>query len=432
MGNLFKFLFLGTIVSFFLFPISFMGLPVGLNTKVMLAGFGGIMIVYRFFELWKVRMTYGLLASTLIALVFSFICFISTDINHTDDYSYATYIGSFAIWLLSAYAVTEFIRFFYGEVSFKILTFYIAGVCFTQCVLAMVIDHVPAFRSLVDAVVFQGQDFLKRVDRLYGIGASLDPAGVRFSICLVLIAGLLSGNEEVRKSNKNITLLLIAYFTIVVIGNSISRTTIIGFGGSLVLFFLSSGLFSFIIKLDSIKLGVLSFVIIAIGVVATVYFYQTSDSFYEQMRFAFEGFFSWVETGEWRTDSTDKLNNEMWIWPTDTKTWLIGSGVFGNYVYSTDIGYCRFILYCGLIGFSVFAILFVFNALYFMSKHKGYRLMFFVFLAITFVIWLKVATDIFFIYALFYCVDYFTAEEEVKDTELIEKNEDNLLYPRYV
>ena len=45
------------------------------------------------------------------------------------------------------------------------------------------------------------------------------------------------------------------------------------------------------------------------------------------MRFAFEGFFNWVEKGEWSTSSTEKLNREMWIWPNDQRTWLIGSGL---------------------------------------------------------------------------------------------------------
>lgn len=46
----------------------------------------------------------------------------------------------------------------------------------------------------------------------------------------------------------------------------------------------------------------------------------------------------------------------MWVWPEDVKSWIIGTGLFANFVYSTDIGYCRFILYCGLIGFGTFVL----------------------------------------------------------------------------
>ncbi len=128
-----------------------------------------------------------------------------------------------------------------------------------------------------------------------------------------------------------------------------------------------------------------------------------------------KAFFNWVEKGEWSTGSTDKLNREMWIWPEDQKTWLIGSGLFGLFVYNTDVGYCRFILYCGLIGFSVFAFLFVYLGLFFSYKVPKYRLLFLIFIALTFVIWLKVATDIFFIYALFFCLDQFVTIPEDKE-----------------
>ena len=79
----------------------------------------------------------------------------------------------------------------------------------------------------------------------------------------------------------------------------------------------------------------------------------------------------------------------MWIWPEDQRTWLIGSGLFDNFVYSTDIGYCRFILYCGLIGFSVFAFLFVYLGAAFALKEPKYRLMFLIFMLLTFVFGLK-------------------------------------------
>lgn len=115
----------------------------------------------------------------------------------------------------------------------------------------------------------------------------------------------------------------------------------------------------------------------------------------------FEAFFNWVETGELRTDSTDKLNTVMWIWPENLKGWLIGTGLFANFVYSTDIGYCRFILYCGLIGFGTFIAFFVYNAWVFACKFPFFRLLSFFLLALSFIIWMKVATDLFFIYALF-------------------------------
>ena len=101
----------------------------------------------------------------------------------------------------------------------------------------------------------------------------------------------------------------------------------------------------------------------------------------------------------------------MWIWPENLKGWLIGTGLFANFVYSTDIGYCRFILYCGLIGFGTFIAFFVYNAWVFACKFPFFRFLSFFLLALSFIIWMKVATDLFFIYALFYCLDWQRKQE---------------------
>ncbi len=438
MFKIISYIFIAVIVSFYFFPISFTFLPASLNTKMMLGVLGIGFVGLNWLKTQNLTVSRGLLISIIISLLFSFICYYSTDLNNTTDYSYASYIVSFSVWFFGAFAVCYIIRIVHEIASLRILTNYLAAVCFFQCVAALMIDNIPAFKLLVDSIVNQGQDFFDEVNRLYGIGAALDSAGVRFSLVLVLITSSLNNSIKTRENSWYIAMLLIAFFTISVIGNAIARTTILGVSSSLIYFFVGSGLFRSIVKMESIKLGILFGFLLVVAIFISVYLYNNNKEFYEQMRFAFEGFFNWIEHGEWRTGSTDKLNREMWIWPEDQKTWLIGSGKFGLYEFSTDIGYCRFILYCGLIGFSVFALLFVFNALYFMNRYQKYWMMFLIFLVLTFIFWVKVATDIFFIYALFYCLDTFSDEEEneVEELDVIGNNEkldeNSLLYPRYV
>lgn len=401
---------IGILVSFYFFPISFTFLPSTLNTKMMLAVLGALCIAFECIKKNEVAIPKGVLGAFSIASLFSLICFISTDINHTADYSYASYLVSFSVWMSSAYAIYAIIKSYHGIVNFRILTLYLAGVCLFQCIAAVMIDNIPSFQLFIDSYVDQGQAFFEEVDRLYGIGAALDPAGVRFSVVLIMIAGLLCVDEVTRKNSLFITFLLVSFFTIAIIGNTISRTTIIGLGLASFYFIVSSGLFQTIVRYTSIKLGITVSIFFTIAILVSVYFYNTSEAFHDYMRFAFEGFFNWVEKGEWRTDSTDKLNREMWIWPSDLQTWIIGSGYFEGYVYSTDIGYCRFILYSGIIGFSAFVLLFIYNARYFASQNPKYGMLFFIFLILTFAIWFKVATDIFPIYALFFCLDSFDSE----------------------
>jgi len=405
MLKLLQYLFLTILVSFYYFPIGLSMLPSSLNTKNVLALAGIVLLVYNSIQSKRYTISLNLIGAIGLSILFSMICLYSTDVNHTVDYAYANYYISFGVWFFGAYAVCAFIRFVHGEVNFKLITLYLTAVCFGQCVSAILIDRIPSFQMLVDTYVSQGQEFFEEVDRLYGIGAALDTAGVRFSLVLVMLVTLLVQDASIRIHSGKVTLLLLAFFTITLIGNMMARTTILGFGTALLYLAISTGIWRMEIRSRFFTLFLVFVLILVFGITISVYLYQTDEAFHDNMRFAFEGFFNWVEQGEWRTDSTDKLNREMWIWPEDTKTWIIGSGLFDNFVYSTDIGYCRFILYCGLTGFAAFALFFVYNGYVFAQQNQRYALMFFLFSVITFVIWFKVATDIFVIYALFYCLD---------------------------
>lgn len=422
-----QFLGIGLVVSLFYFSFGSTMLPPSINTKMVLAVVGVITAAYHTIQNKSLKLSWPLLGAIGFAAIFSIICFVSVDYNHTEDLSYATYFVSFSVWIFAAYTVCSLIRWTHGKVNLVLITYYLAGACFVQCVLALLINSLPSLQLWVNRYIDQGQEFLEEVNRLYGIGASLDNAGVRFSLVLVMIAGILSKEETVRNNRWKIVALLIAFFTIVVIGNMMSRTTSIGTGFALLYFIWNTGLFKLVIKADFFKFHIIFGSMLIVAFLVTTYFYQNDKVFHGQIRFAFEGFFNWVEKGEWRTDSTDKLNSKMWVWPADLKTWIIGTGLFDNWVFGTDIGYCRFILYCGLSGFSVFALFFVYNAAVFARKYRQYRDMFFIFMILTFVIWIKVSTDIFMIYALFYCMDMFS-----NNKNLNQKDENRLLHSRYV
>ncbi|TYR36525.1 hypothetical protein FXV77_08450 [Sphingobacterium phlebotomi] len=415
----------GIVVSFYLFPIGFTFLPASINTKMVLGLAGGILFGYNSIQERGVVLSRGLLGAIGFAVFFSLACYIATDVNNTSDYSYVTYIGSFFAWLAGAYAVCMLIKQVHSTNTFQILVLYLAAVCFVQCVLALLIDNIESFQLLVDSYVSQGQEFYEEKNRLYGIGAALDSAGVRFAVVLVLIIALICHDQQVRRHSVRIVLLLVAFFTVAVIGNMISRTTVIGLSAAILYFIIFSGLFRLEIRFSAIHLGIWFGITLLIAIAISTYLYYINDDFYGHMRFAFEGFFNLVEKGEWKTASTDKLNNEMWIWPEDTKTWIIGSGLFGSFIYGTDIGYCRFILYSGLTGFSIFALFFIYNGYFFMRQSPTYATMFLVLIAMTFLFWIKVATDIFFIYALFFCLDEFI-EETIKKP--LTQHEDRLLY----
>lgn len=417
---------LGVIVSFYFFPIGFTFLPSALNSKVILALFGALVFLFDSIQSRSVVFSREVFRSAILAVVFSAVCYASVLINDTEDTSYATYFVSFFTWLGGAYGVVFFLRRRYPIVDIYIISKYLLWVSVAQCISCLMIDNIPAFSAFVDTFMDIGQASVREIGRLYGIGSALDAGGVRFAIALVMSAYHLCSVIFVEKRFGTASWNILAFLFVIMVGNMISRTTTVG---------ALLGLGYILLYLAKINRGVLSydrartiiaFLIVLLVVVPVVTFlYNTDPSMHSDLRFAFEGFFNWAETGEWRTSSTDKLNNVMWIWPKDIKTWIIGSGLFEGWVYSTDIGYCRFILYCGLIGFAAFSFFFIYNAYAVSVKFKGTALLSLLLLTLTFTIWIKVSTDIFMVYALLFCADvlpeeydYYESDEEPDDEVL--------------
>ena len=88
---------------------------------------------------------------------------------------------------------------------------------------------------------------------------------------------------------------------------------------------------------------------------------------------------------------------------------------------ATDVGYLRFIFYFGLIGLATF-MTFFFKAMSICTQRlPQYRILFIAFLVINYLVWFKVATDIFLVFALFLCV----SAQENEEGRLIELSEEN-------
>lgn len=392
------------LTSLFYFPFEFTFL-LGINTKLIMAGVGAIFMAYHMIILKGIYLSKEIYISSAISILFSLACWISLDLNNSNDYAYATYILSMWVWLLASYSICTIISLVHKALSFKLVANYLIAVCVMQCFLAMAIEFVPSFKSFVDAYTTIGAtEFLNEVDRLYGIGAALDVAGVRFSVVLVIIAVLIALDPQVSSDRKYLYYYVFGFLIISGIGNMISRTTSLGMVLGVVYIIYKSNLLNLYLKKSNVALWK---VLISSGIV--IYFiafflYNNNKEFHELIRFGFEGFFNWVEKGEWTTDSTDKLNTEMWIWPdaTDYRTWIIGKGLFSVWSdVGTDIGYCRFIFYCGLQGLLVFCLFFIYLTFALGKKFVKYKDLFFLFLIIVFVNWIKVSTDIFLIYAVF-------------------------------
>lgn len=410
--QIFMVLLTGLMMSFYFHPVLLVAFPV-FNTKIMLAIFGGGMLVYNTIRTKDYTLPKGLLYALMIAGLFALVNYVSLIINDSDDYSYTSYPASALVWVVGAYGAITFIRWTHKKVTIELVVRYLAGGAAFHSIFSQVMDRNDAVKDFINSIFFVSKD-MEEMQRLYSFGVGLDPAGVRFAVILIMIAGVLTISKIVKKSIGLIIFYFLCFAIISVLGNIISRTTTVGMGLGLFAFAISTGLYKFVIKVGKIRIMRVFGAVLALGIPLTIYFYNVNASFREQIEYGFEGFFSLVESGEFQTSSTDELAT-MWVWPTDTQTWLIGSGQFGtrdlgNYYYFSDIGYCRFVFYSGLIGITVFGLYFIYNAIHFSIRYPRYRYIFLLMIVVTFVVWTKVATDIFQLYALFYA---FTDKEEL-------------------
>lgn len=410
---------LGVLVSFYFFPFEFTFLP-GYNTKMIMALLGLVLWGINLAKRRVFTSNSSLFTLSVIALIVSLVGLASVIFNNTRDFTYASYIMSMWVWLGGAYFVVEVIKGVHKKISVELICHYLIGVCVAQCTMAILIDNSPLIKDFVNKLVstsgFIDQSELVNKDRLYGIGCALDVAGTRFAAVLLMITALIykhKGTNVLR-----LYVYLISFAVIFVIGNMLARTTTVGVLLAIVYLLIKAYPYDFTINRSSA--GVLKHFCISLMVVLPIVIslYNTNPAVREDIRFAFEGFFSLAEKGEWDVNSNDRLM-DMWVFPDNAKTWIIGDGYFdgpsntdpyyvgptmtGFYMW-TDIGYLRFIFYFGVIGLAVFMFFFFKCGQACAQKFSNYSVMFWLLVLLNYIIWFKVSTDIFVVFALFLCI----------------------------
>ena len=183
-------------LSFFVFPVEFTFLPSALNSKMIMAGWGVLVFLYRCIRERRVEIPRIIFISGLLAALFSLWCLIAVTLTETYNMEYVSYIKSFLTWVFGALGACAVMKFCTGKDDLPTLTKYLAIVCVSQCVLALLFDNVPFTVSLANRLFFTGSDFYRSGGRLFGIGCALDVAGVRFSAILLLVAHQIATNAQ--------------------------------------------------------------------------------------------------------------------------------------------------------------------------------------------------------------------------------------------
>lgn len=405
MAKILKIIFAFIVSWMFFFPTSFTFLPQSINSKLLLAVVGLLCIVYGIFlGRIKNRIHISFLVILIIAGLFSLISYVSTTINNTHDYVYTTYIASMLVWLSAGYVSFKAIRYAHSNCSVELISNYIIALCVVQCIMSLLIDIIPELNHLIRNYIVLAEQ-TSHEHRLIGVGVSFDPAGIRFSAALIICAAMLVDNLL---NTKSVILYIISFFIILIIGNMLSRTTTIGEILAFLLIIYKSEIWKGTCAKGFDNMFKISVITLVIIIPVILFLYRSSVSFRELMDFGFEGVINYIRTGKWETNSTNILQGMWSVWPDSLKTWLIGDGYFTNpdnprlYYRGTDVGYVRIIFYCGIIGLGIFGYLFLYLSKVFSTLWPDYSLLFTFLLILQLAVWLKVSTDIFLVFALYY------------------------------
>ena len=409
------------LTSLYFFPFTFTFLP-GVNTKMAMAAVGLVVLGIQLSRSRNSIFSKDAVVISLYALVVSFTSFLAVTLNETRDYAYVSYIISMWVWLSAAYAVVKYMRAVHGYISVELVCNYLIAVCVFQCVSALVIDAVPVVKNFATTYISDlGPTPIAKMigdDRLFGFGAALDTAGSRFAAVLVIIAFIASRITATTRSNTLVWYIL-SFLFITVVGNMITRTTIVGVIIALIYLLYATGLHRMVINKSTGRMIVWFAGILLVAIPLLTVLYHTNGQFHDNIRFAFEGFFSLAEKGRWEVHSNEVLKT-MIVFPDNLKTWIIGDGYFSNptgldpyytgrnfagFYMQTDIGYLRFIFYSGIIGIVAMATFIWKAGRISMLKFKHQRMLLWLLLAVNYAVWFKVSTDIFLILALFLVID---------------------------
>lgn len=414
MQKLLKLALCVVITSLWFYPFPTTLLP-SANTKTIFACIGLGIFIIEYARKQTGRFPKDIALLIISSLSISLASFIAMVWNETTDTAYAFYVVSAIVWCLSAYTMAWLLRKIDTQLSCNKLCDYIIIASVLQCALAWIISRYPdskPFFATFFAGFYELDEFAD--GRLYGIGCCFDTGGMRLATSLVLLAPRLYAAVVAQKT-KQVLLYAGAFVVIVSIGNMIARTTTAG-----ALLAIPCFIACWIFKGDGIRKSHIRSVcligaVFLAGIIALTYQYNHDDVMRKDLRYAFEGFFSLVEQGEWVVQSNEMLKNHWEVLPETTRTWIIGDGLMGPttddpyYVGPTyndfykyvDAGYLRFIFYFGLSGLAIFSLYMIYAYVCTMRRWREYALELFLLLLLHFAVWVKVSTDLFFVFAMF-------------------------------
>lgn len=408
---------------------------------MILAALGLILFLFNIAKGESGKIDKGFAKISLWAFGVSFASFISMTVNNTPDSSYLGYFVSIWVWLGAAYLCIHILKSIDGTISVRKVIWFFIYVALLQCTLAIIINKFPIVHNLIQGYItgekYMGVDVEK--GRLFGVGCALDVGGGRLGAILIMISYLIYDCIKYQSSFYKIIFLLFSFFFITVVGNMIGRSATVG--AALAIIFLIYFLVTDkkIDRRSISRFSLFSGFSLSLCIISCIFIYNSDNTFRELIRFGFEGFFNFTEKGHFETHSTDLLSQGL-IFPDNLHTWLIGDGYFASgmndpyyigsedygFYKNTDAGYSRFLFYFGLAGLSTIIGFFICVAKTCANRSPKAKYLFYTLLLLNFIIWIKVSTDIFIIFAPFLVLPHHAGVKEKFTDENINKKTSSL------
>ena len=344
-----------------IFSVDFIFFPI--RTRTLMAMIGMYMMA-RDWNSFRVPSGYlRLIKNLLIAVGMIFSLAVASGlINGVLDPYFFKFPVVLLISFASAYCFIKWLAYITGEeMTMELLIKYFVMAVMLQCVLSLLIFLLPSFRDFIFSIVPMNEmneyavNF--NIHPTENVLFRMIPAGYDFwgnGTTVAVIIFLMSILISFEKDQRTFIIQLISLIFIIVIGASVSRTTLVGVPFFLLYLFVGEGE-------KKNKRFILSLILLLIPIFIFVYNwfleeYPIFESIFER---AFSIIYIFKDTGD--IQSVESMVGHTVI-PTEFKTWLIGDGLMSDplnpgtgFYKEVDIGVWRLIWGVGIFGLLLFS-----------------------------------------------------------------------------
>lgn len=344
-----------------LFPVNFVFLPHAFSTRFILSLFGAI--VWSITLLSNKNIKYNNITMvfllTILISIWSLLC--TSVFNLADDYTFVKLPITISIMYFSSYLCIFFIKTFHKNLDFDLVTKYFIYAIILQSLLVVLQFINPNIATLLSEIqvlterqVNIATSQLEDGSRFIGFGLLFYTASFFYGTALILIVFQLRYKSMTKAGRMiNFILYLLLFFT----GMGLSRSTIIGFASSIIVFiFPIRNVKSLIIIAFKLISGLISTFLLIFIIIKV--FPNFTSSLEALINNAFDFIIAYINTGQFSSESASGTF-DYFIFPNNLRTYLFGTGLYETYFsvkdynYS-DVGYFRLLYYFGLPGMILF------------------------------------------------------------------------------